>query len=570
MPPATNSARAAEQWRLTRRLYPIYAALALQFDLGQPPYGEDLRGVETKSEPEVLESVERWLAQMDERIQAHQFRHVLQGSDVAKTEQKLHALVERYHSKRNKGEADRDKLDFLLAHYFSACAPPSLHEREVRLEDVADVLEPVLGECSSVLPGWLAPLEQLVELLRSATSLADLNERKIIPRGRQLKAACQQMYFGSSALVAFTRFNYIVSRTLFRLMNSDIAASERAITQLRSWNVLAVDCTGAQLDPDQSLASVAEILTNYKTRRAGEYGIDDSLRRVIQLRAALETAVARHGPSPVTGGEMRMRRLEAQVQELSSELQRLREALAHHAATSSREIEAAAEQARQATHAAQQTAAALERAAAAKASQPAAGSATPVADSATMPAPPATESGKMKAVPPVRAEASDSAKMYAVLGAQRVPLSPQDRASAEQPSAYASIDATIASVTQELSQSSPGTKRRTSASIRLPGTVLLLSEAEINAFLDPTSDEEGVLRRSVAARIMVVDAVERAKRGHINGGVEHAVEAAQAELKRVETAIAAHQQSRQLEAAGALSAAHRQLSVVLQHALKRR
>src|SRR5437899_3004636 len=96
MPSETAFAGVAARWRAVRRLYPIYAALAVQFSLDTPPYGDDLQHVETRSEPDVLEAVERWLNALDQRIQAHHLRYLLQSSDVARTEQKLHALLERY------------------------------------------------------------------------------------------------------------------------------------------------------------------------------------------------------------------------------------------------------------------------------------------------------------------------------------------------------------------------------------------------------------------------------------------------------------------------------------------
>ena len=135
-------------WNSARRLYPIYVALAIQFELGSPPF-KSLDGIKEISEPEVIERVEEWLAEMDERIQVHQFRELLQTSGMAAKEDKLQSLIERHLHKENKSESDRDKVDFLLTQYFAICAPPSFHDREVSLEDVADVLEPILGESST-------------------------------------------------------------------------------------------------------------------------------------------------------------------------------------------------------------------------------------------------------------------------------------------------------------------------------------------------------------------------------------------------------------------------------------
>src|SRR5438876_8904762 len=82
-------------WTSARRLYPIYVALAIQFELGSPPF-KSLDGIKEISEPEVIERVEEWLAEMDERIQVYQFRELLQTSGMAAKEDKLQSLIERH------------------------------------------------------------------------------------------------------------------------------------------------------------------------------------------------------------------------------------------------------------------------------------------------------------------------------------------------------------------------------------------------------------------------------------------------------------------------------------------
>ena len=131
-----SNASVAAQWRAVRRLYPIYTALAERFGLGTPPY-ENLQLSAGESESAVIARVETWLGEMDERIQPHQFRQMLQSSGFANAEDKLHALVLRHLAKPGRGEADRDKLDFLLTQYLAIGTPPSFHGRDLSLEDVA-------------------------------------------------------------------------------------------------------------------------------------------------------------------------------------------------------------------------------------------------------------------------------------------------------------------------------------------------------------------------------------------------------------------------------------------------
>src|SRR4051812_32101033 len=49
-----NLAEVASQWRSARRLYPIYAAIAREFDLGAPC--RELESPINRSEPEVLQA----------------------------------------------------------------------------------------------------------------------------------------------------------------------------------------------------------------------------------------------------------------------------------------------------------------------------------------------------------------------------------------------------------------------------------------------------------------------------------------------------------------------------------
>ena len=55
----------AAEWRATRRLYSIYAAIAREFQLGDPPC-KALNEVSEQSDPDVLQRVGQWLAEMDE------------------------------------------------------------------------------------------------------------------------------------------------------------------------------------------------------------------------------------------------------------------------------------------------------------------------------------------------------------------------------------------------------------------------------------------------------------------------------------------------------------------------
>ena len=129
----------AAQWREARKLYVIYSALQERFALGAPPCAE-LESPIDRNEPEALKRVAKWLLEMDERIHVHQLRQLLQTSQLS-TEEYLRPLITHHLQKEKKGEADRDKIDFLLVQYLSTCAPPSFYDHTVAFDEIAQQYE---------------------------------------------------------------------------------------------------------------------------------------------------------------------------------------------------------------------------------------------------------------------------------------------------------------------------------------------------------------------------------------------------------------------------------------------
>src|SRR5690349_4397726 len=165
----------AAEWREARRLYEVYGALLGKFALGLPPC-HDLESPIDRNEPEAIERIQAWFAQMDERVHVHQLRQLLQTSKLG-TEENLRSLIRHHLEKEKKTEADRDKIDFLLVQYLSACAPAGFYEKNVTFDEIAQVLEPVLGEVGAHPPKWQEPLEKATDELENLRSLRDLLEQ---------------------------------------------------------------------------------------------------------------------------------------------------------------------------------------------------------------------------------------------------------------------------------------------------------------------------------------------------------------------------------------------------------
>lgn len=133
--------------------------------------------------------------------------------------------------------------------------------------------------------------------------------------------------------------------------------------------------------------------------------------------------------------------------------------------------------------------------------------------------------------------------------------------------ACTSIEQGLKLIAEELSRGSSGGVKKRNVGIRLPATVVLLAEAEINAFFDKPTDETNALRRGAAARVLLIDAMERAKSGD-KAGLGPARATVDQESKRVIAAAEACDKAGRTEGAAALRTTARQLAVLL-HAAQR-
>src|SRR5271156_5418664 len=133
----------ASQWREARRMYPVYAALVSAFDLGMEPC-RDLESPINRSEPEVMDGIQKWFKQVDDTLEVWQMRQLLQTSGLA-TDENLRALIQRHLAFTDKTDTVRDKVDYLLVQYYAHVTPHDSNNTEITLEHVMEVLFPVLG-----------------------------------------------------------------------------------------------------------------------------------------------------------------------------------------------------------------------------------------------------------------------------------------------------------------------------------------------------------------------------------------------------------------------------------------
>jgi hypothetical protein len=292
MTPSIGLAELVAEWRDARMLYPLYAAMGREFVIEMPSCADLEAGIDMPPQ-ESIEMARQWLLDVDDRIQVHQLRQFLQtttiGSDEALRVLLLHHLTKQKHS-----DSDRDKIDFLLVQYFSHCAPSRLEDSDVDLEYVAQTLEPVLGSVDLSVPEWLVPLGPLVAQAFACKDLKSLLTSHILDKGRKIKAGAGDDYYLPVAMVAFTRFSFMMRRVFFRLMHQDLNAILDGLRALEQQGISTLDCRRAQFSAEEPIARLRTICQSWKVMFHAEYSSGQPLTMLGDLRGIVETALARH------------------------------------------------------------------------------------------------------------------------------------------------------------------------------------------------------------------------------------------------------------------------------------
>ena len=279
------------EWNAYLLLYPLYAALAREFVIDLPSCPD----LETALEAPPRESVDaarQWFLDMDERIQIHQLRQFLQTTPLT-SEERLRALLLHHLGKAQRAASDRDKIDFLLVQFFSHCTPSRLEEADVDLQYVAQVLEPVLGTVDPNPPSFVKPLEELIEAANDCKTLNELLTSGILEKGRKLKTSCGDDYFQPAAMLAFTRFSFLMRRMFFRLMHQDLNGILDGLRELEARGVETLDCRAAQFSADEPVARLRMICQSWKVMFHAEYSSGQPLRILVDLRNVIDAALLR-------------------------------------------------------------------------------------------------------------------------------------------------------------------------------------------------------------------------------------------------------------------------------------
>jgi hypothetical protein len=295
MTPTSQLSELAAEWRDARLLYPLYAALAREFVIDLPPHSDLEANVDAPPQ-ESVEQTRQLFSDLDARIQVHQLRQFLQTTTVS-SDEALRTLLIHHLRRQEHADSDRDKIDFLLVQFFSHCAPSRLEDADVDLAYVAQTLEPVLGPVDLNVPEWLSPLDEVVQTANGCRNLNQLLTSRILEKGRKLKTSCGKKYFLPAAMVAFTRFSFLMRRIFFRLMHQDLNAILDGLRELEHRGVETLDCRRAQFSAEEPIARLRMICQSWKVMFHAEYSSGQPVSMLVDLRAVVESALAKNAKS---------------------------------------------------------------------------------------------------------------------------------------------------------------------------------------------------------------------------------------------------------------------------------
>jgi hypothetical protein len=294
-PAVRNAESRHSEWAEARAVFPIYLAIAKQLEMKAPVQG-DKRALPDDPEPQIFEQVHTWLDQVDHQVQVHQLRHLLQMTTLNASEDGLRAMILRHLRKPSKSTTDRDKIDFLLVQYFALCAPAKIYHKQIELTDVAQVLRPVLGEVDSAPLDWCAPLEKMIETLRTFRTLREILKTNFILEGRRIKEAAGGMFYDPSALLAFIRFNFLLRRTLIELMHADLISIRTGLSQMEAAQIRTIDCRHMGLSAEEPVAKIRQIADDWKQpfqQNYTERSVSQAFEKLLALRSDVARAMDR-------------------------------------------------------------------------------------------------------------------------------------------------------------------------------------------------------------------------------------------------------------------------------------
>ncbi len=140
-------------------------------------------------------------------------------------------------------------------------------------------------------PVWLNALDRVLDSARRCRSLDELLHGGVLDQGRKAKAQAGDLFYLPVALVAFTRFGYLMRRVFFRLMLADLNNILDGLTELEEKGVETIDCRRAQFSAQEPIIRLRMICQSWKVMFQAEYSSGQPLRMLVDLRASVDAAL---------------------------------------------------------------------------------------------------------------------------------------------------------------------------------------------------------------------------------------------------------------------------------------
>ena len=532
-------------WAEARRAYPIYAALARQFEISATPYSEG-EAVPEEIGPAVVERNLRWFDEMDAQVKAYQIRQLPPATLNAK-EEGLRAFIQRQLSKREKTAADRDKVDFLLVQYFALCAPESFYHDEISLADVIRILQPVVGEANARTPDWCATLEATLDFVKDCRSLRDLLESGKLDQARLVKESSGNLFYDPAALVTLARFNFLMRRAFIRLLHADQEAVLKALGELDRASVRTVDCRRAGFSAAEPTSGLRQFAENWRPLYHKDYSesvVGRTFEQLLALRADLEDGVAKlHAPA----GEPAA----AETPSLT---------LVPAGPSQPRDVDPATGHPRIQVEQTGYLRKTGQDSSYKKSAESLAQLGAPVEL-------PVKEPGE-KSAPAAAAVVTPAAGGSPIAPAPSSASKSSSAAPADvQPPASADMESCLETIWEQLI-ATPPTRGRSMSTITLKNTKVLLSSWEVAAFVDKGGQESEDLRRAVVARAMLAVAMDSRKQSGETASLQAALVQARAEVSYFQGRVEKAKQAKNTEAAVNLGISTKRLLSFIEEAEK--
>jgi hypothetical protein len=502
----------AAEWREARRIYPVYSAVISRFEL-PVKHCQHLDSPIDRADDEATKQVREWLENVDEKIEAAQLRQVLQTTTLA-TEDSMRSLARRYLRKKDAAEVYRDRIEFLLAQYFSQKATAKAARGIISHDEVAQSLEPVIGAAQKGQSGWVKELDELLGRLEKFRSLRDFLSGGVLEQGRVLKSRNSSEFVQAAVLASITRYNFLVRLNFIRLLHHDLERIQRVTHELVVRGAKEIDCSAAGLSNNASPDEVLRFAVNWKAIFRKDYSERQVAMAVVKVLDACEKKL-RESPETAKAA------LEPPKQK---EHLKSIQAVAAAVAPDVTEFKIP----------------------------------NPVPTIAATPEPvSAAATATASVAAPVHPAAIRNAEQQIAKQPAPVPLKPRF--------AMYEVQEMIA---QQLLSANLQKTHLAVATAQVGECKVTLSSWEVVAFVKEGSDASELLQQAVVARAIVTEVVSRKKSGGAAPDLKSAMVLGRGEIARLQEAIAQARDAKNIDAAVNLAATQKRLLQILEEANK--